>query len=82
MAFTTQDLANLDNAISSGAKRVKYRDREVEYNSLTDMLALRAVMQNELAQNTGIIRQLRVATDKGFSGSPSPGADGGYYDDY
>lgn len=48
MAFTQLQLDALDEAIAQGALRVKYADKEVEYRSLADMLALRTKMQQEL----------------------------------
>jgi hypothetical protein len=41
MAWTQAQLDELEFAIASGAKKVKYADREVEYNSTADMLKLR-----------------------------------------
>ncbi len=49
MAFTSDDLTALDTAIKSGARRVAYRDRTVDYHSLDEMLKLRAVMQAEVS---------------------------------
>ncbi len=49
MAFTNDDLTALDTAIKSGARRVAYRDRTVDYHSLDEMLKLRAVMQAEVS---------------------------------
>lgn len=51
MAFTSDDLAALDTSIKSGARRVSYRDRTVDYHSLDEMLKLRAVMQAEIAMD-------------------------------
>jgi hypothetical protein len=50
MAFTTEQLNALEAAIATGSKRVKYADKEVEYQSLDDMLRLRDLMQSELGQ--------------------------------
>lgn len=52
MAYTTTDLATLNTAIASGTKRVRYADKEVEYNSLADMLRLRVLMQREISGQT------------------------------
>lgn len=45
MAWTTDQLAAVEEAISLGATRVRYADREVQYNSLTDLLRLRDRMR-------------------------------------
>jgi hypothetical protein len=47
-SWTPDDLRALDAAIASGARRVKYADREVEYRTLADMLALRDLMRSHL----------------------------------
>lgn len=48
MAFTTEQLTALENAIAEGVKRVKYQDKEVEYRSLEEMITLRDAMRREL----------------------------------
>jgi hypothetical protein len=48
MACTKYTLAQytaLNEAIALGAKKVKYGDKEVEYNSLSEMLQLQAKME-------------------------------------
>lgn len=53
MAFDQSDLAALEAAIKTGTKRVRYADREVEYHTPADMLALRDLMRTEIAAATG-----------------------------
>lgn len=48
MAYTSSDLSALERAIKSGARRVKYENREVEYRSLDEMQRLRNQMRREL----------------------------------
>ncbi|PHJ81958.1 hypothetical protein VF14_18445 [Nostoc linckia z18] len=48
MAYTVDDYNALVKAIASGARRVKYQDREVEYRSLDDMIRLENKMKAEL----------------------------------
>ena len=48
MAFSQTDLDAIDAAIASGALRVKYKDREVQYQSLADLLSARSVIANAL----------------------------------
>ena len=50
--FTIEQYAALNEAISLGAKKVKYGDKEVEYNSLDDMLRLQARMKSCLYPET------------------------------
>lgn len=51
MAFTQAQLDALEEAMSQGTKRVKYADKEVEYPSLKDMIALRDLIREELGLN-------------------------------
>lgn len=53
MAFNQSDLTALEAAIKTGTKRVRYADREVEYHSMAEMLALRDLMRAEIAAATG-----------------------------
>lgn len=48
MAFTSADLAAIDAAIASGATRVKYKDREVQYQTLAELLQARALIVSSL----------------------------------
>ncbi|SNT28860.1 hypothetical protein SAMN06265795_12234 [Noviherbaspirillum humi] len=51
MAFSVQDLQNLDNAIKTGRRRVKYADKEVEYRSMAEMMEARSFIQGELEKS-------------------------------
>ena len=53
MAWTQQDLDDLDSAIASGALRVAYRDKVVTYRSLAEMLSTRQLIEDALAGNRG-----------------------------
>ncbi len=48
MAWTTDDLAAIEGAIATGAKKVRFQTHEVEYHSIADMLRVRDVIKNEL----------------------------------
>lgn len=48
MAWTTEDLDKLKAAIATGAKTVKYADKEVDYRSLSEMIAIKKTMEQEL----------------------------------
>ena len=63
MAFTQTQLDTLEAAIATGARTVAYADRTVTYNSLAEMLALRAQMIAELGGGDGGSR----STYAGFS---------------
>lgn len=47
-SWTAYDLQVLENAIKTGAKKVKYSDKEVEYRELSDMLKLRDIIKQEI----------------------------------
>lgn len=42
--WTIEDLAALDAAIATGAKRVQYHDKFIEYQSIQNMLAARRLI--------------------------------------
>lgn len=48
MAWTTQQYTDLQNAIATGATKVRYSDKEVTYRSLEEMRSLLAEMAAEL----------------------------------
>lgn len=57
MAFTLEQKIALEEAISQGALRVKYADKEVEYRSLSEMMALLGKMEEQLG-TTRVRRRL------------------------
>lgn len=48
MAWTQNDLIALEQAIATGARKVKYSDKEVEYRSLDEMYQILNDMKQEL----------------------------------
>lgn len=66
MAFTQQQYDALNTAIAQGAKKVKYADKEVEYNSLDEMLKLRRLMESELGIGNANNRVIRTTFKKGL----------------
>lgn len=48
MAYIQQQYEKLTEAISQGALKVKYGDKEVEYRSLSEMLQIKKMMEDEL----------------------------------
>lgn len=62
MAWAQEDLDRIDRAISSNIRRVKYADgREVEYQSVREMLAARQVIKAEIQMieqaQSGLVRR-------------------------
>ena len=54
MAFQESDLVQLDKAIKSGRRRLRYADgTEAEYHSVKDMIAARALIKSEIAEAAG-----------------------------
>jgi hypothetical protein len=68
MPYTEQQLQALRDALASGARRVRFGDREIEYRSLDELQRAIAAAEVEIARNNGTppVRQLRVSTQKGF----------------
>ena len=52
MGYTLEDYDALNKALASGAKKVQYADKSIEYQSVGDMLRIREEMKNELGLNT------------------------------
>ncbi|MDH0615917.1 MULTISPECIES: hypothetical protein [unclassified Agrobacterium] len=52
MAFTQADLDAINNAIATGAKKVRFQTHEVEYPSVNEMLKVRQLIKDEL-EGTG-----------------------------
>jgi hypothetical protein len=57
MAFTSADLMVIEKAIASGVLRVKFSDREVQYQSLSELFKARDAIKNSLTgSTTGVTR--------------------------
>lgn len=54
MAWTNEQLVALETAISQGVRTVRYGDKEVTYQTLDQMRALRREMLIELGQAPAI----------------------------
>lgn len=48
MAFDVKDLEAIEAAIASGTNRVHYKDRDITYTSLADLLRAREIIKDEL----------------------------------
>lgn len=68
-SFTTEQYTALIGAIAEGALRVKYQDKEVEYRSLTEMLKLKTLMENDLGMNADGCNPLGTRRAVGVYGS-------------
>lgn len=65
MAWTTQDLEALNGAIKTGARKVKYADKEVEYRDLDEMLRIRKAIMDELGLNSPGRERVLATFNKG-----------------
>lgn len=50
--YTLEQYQTLCNAIAQGALIVMYGDKQVHYRSLSDMIAIKKLMEQELGLNT------------------------------
>ena len=66
LGFTVENLIALEQAIATGARKVKYTDKEITYNSISDMLALREIMRKELGLTNAASARKYASTSKGF----------------
>lgn len=48
MAYTQEDLDNINEAIATGAKTVEIQGRKVEYRSLEEMIAIKKLISDEV----------------------------------
>ena len=56
MAWTQEDIDNLDEAFKSGANKVKHADKEVGFRSVEEYKALRELMQADILAASGTPR--------------------------
>lgn len=52
MSFTTNDLAAVEQAIATGALRVRIKDVDTQFRSQEDLLSLRTLIKKELDDST------------------------------
>lgn len=67
MAFNQQQIDALEKAISQGALKVKYQDREVQYRSLDEMMSILNMMQKAVGNSSGKLRVITPEFSKGVS---------------
>ncbi len=68
MPFTQADLDVLDAARKQGARRIRFQDRDFEFDTVDDYIKLRNLILNDIAQQNGPqqIRQVRIYTNSGW----------------
>ena len=68
MPFSQTDLDALDAARKQGAKRIRFQDRDFEFDTIDDYIKLRNLILNDIAQQSGPqqIRQVRIYTNSGW----------------
>ena len=68
MPFSQADLDALDAARKQGAKRIRFQDRDFEFDTVDDYIKLRNLILNDIAQQSGPqqIRQVRIYTNSGW----------------
>ena len=68
MPFSQTDLDTLDAARTQGAKRIRFQDRDFEFDTIDDYIKLRNLILNDIAQQSGPqqIRQVRIYTNSGW----------------
>lgn len=74
MAWTQTDLDRINAALASGELTVEYDGRRTTYRSLSDLLAMRRLIQSELNPSLKTDGQIVFATNKGFGGSEGESA--------
>ena len=68
MPFSQADLDTLDAARKQGAKRIRFQDRDFEFDTVDDYIKLRNLILNDIAQQSGPqqVRQVRIYTKSGW----------------
>lgn len=67
MAWTSADLAALESSIKDGVLSVQYKDRNIRYRDLTEMLQIRDMMQRELGVRTNAGNRHYASFSKGLT---------------
>lgn len=66
MAYSQSDLDAIEEAIASGALKVKYADKEVVYRSLDEMRKIRDMIRVALGRTDGSSSSYNPAYSKGL----------------
>jgi hypothetical protein len=76
MAFTQTQLTAIEDAIASGATRVAYDGKSVDYGSLDTLLRIRDIIRRALGLTPAASATVVVAHDRGYPGPATWGDDG------
>lgn len=66
MAFTNQDLINIEKSIASGELRVKLGDKEVTYKSTAELIQVRSMIMKELQPTNVTAGRVYASVSKGY----------------
>jgi len=66
MAWTQADIDALKESIKSGHTEVSFRDRTVKYRSVTEMIQLLRMLENEVDAKTLKSTQILASSSKGL----------------
>ena len=66
MATTQEEIERLEAAIASGARRVEYSDKEIEYRSLEEMNRILKDLKNKAVPRNRFLSGFYVDVDKGL----------------
>lgn len=61
MAFTVDDLARVEAALASGTLRVRMGDRDVQYQTTRELMALRDLITRDLQASGVLTRPARYS---------------------
>lgn len=67
MAFTQENLDTLNEAIATGARSVRYGDKQVDYKTLDEMLRARQIMMQDLGLLTVASKKFYAKHNKGLT---------------
>jgi hypothetical protein len=68
ITYTIEQYISISEAIATGALKVKYGDKDVEYRSLSEMLRIQQLMYNQLfPQNNCNNGRVYFAASKGIN---------------
>lgn len=65
-SWTAADLAAIEAAIATGAKRVRYQTHEVEYHSMKELLSARDVIRDALCKPESGSNVMFAQYDSGY----------------
>jgi hypothetical protein len=67
MAFTQNQLSNLENAIASGTRSVSFEGKSTTFGSLDEMLRVRSIIMRSLGM-LGTDNTYVMSHDRGYGG--------------